>query len=202
MNEATNELDSGTFGEFNWGGVTIDLDRIPTKVQGFLMSRGIIHKLGNEVAASVGKLKADYKPKEEGDEFDEEAALKDLREKMAQKILEGTIGLRIGGPRGDTIENIAFELAMKQAENTLAPKGYWPKADRKNNIKAEDATVEFNGRAMTREELADVVFEKYKDKFMEEAKVEHKARMDKVKLAKANAVKPVSKVEESLDDLI
>jgi hypothetical protein len=194
--------DEKVFGEFDWGGVKIDLDRIPVKVQGFLMSRGIIHKLGNEVAASVGKLKADYKPTETEPEFDEESVTKELREKMAQKILEGTIGLRIGGPRGDTIENIAYELAMKQAENTLAPKGYWPKADKKAGIKAEDATVEFNGRAMTREELADVVFEKYKEKFMEEARAEHKARMDKAKLAKANAVKPVSKVEKSIEDLL
>jgi hypothetical protein len=202
MDQVANNEVAGTFGEFDWGGVKINLDKIPSKIQGYLMSRGIIHKLGNEVAASIGKLKADFKPKEEGDEFDEEAALKELREKMAQRIIEGTIGTRITGPRGDAIEDIAYELAMKQAENTLAPKGYWPKADRKKNIKAEEATVDFNGRLMTRQDLADVVYEKYKDKFMEEARVEYDARKEKLKLAKANAVKQVEKVEESLDDLL
>jgi len=55
---------------------------------------------------------------------------------------------------------------------------------------------------MTRDDLTDMVFEKYKDKFLEEAKVEHAKRMEKAKLAKANAVKTVPVVAESLDSLI
>jgi hypothetical protein len=191
-----------TYGNFAWGGVEIDLDAIPTEVQKGLMQRTIVHKLGNEVAAALVKVRE--KDKKEGDEFDEEyeAVTQDLREQMVKKILDGTVGLRIGGPRGNTIENIAFELAMKQAEATLAPKGYWPKADRKNGVKAEDATIEFAGRAMNREELTEMVLEKYKDKFLADAKEEHARRMEKAKLAKANSVKPVAQVKESVDDLI
>jgi hypothetical protein len=190
------------YGNFAWGGVEIDLDAIPDDVKAGLMKRTIVHKLGNEVAAQVVKQRE--KDKKEGDEFDEEyeTVTADLREKMLQKILDGTVGLRIGGPRGNTIENIAFELAMKQAETTLAPKGYWPKADRKNGIKAEDATIEFAGRAMTRDDLAEMVFEKYKDQLLEDAKAEHARRMEKAKLAKANSVKPVAQVEATVDDLI
>jgi hypothetical protein len=185
------------YGEFSWGGVTLDLDAIPVDTFVGLAKQGIIHKLGNEVAAGLVKVK-----EKAGEDFDEEAAKVELREAMVKKILDGTIGLRIGGPRGNTIENIAFELAMKQAEATLAPKGYWPKADRKNGVKAEEATVEFGGRAMTREEIADTVLERYRDTLMEAAKVEHAARMERAKAAKANAVKPVGAVQESLDDLI
>ena len=190
------------YGNFAWGGVEIDVDSIPEAVRGALIQRTIVHKLGNEVAAAVVKLKEGFKPKEEGEEFDDESATQELREKMVAKILDGTIGLRIGGPRGNTIENIAWELAEKQAEATLAPKGYWPKADRKNGVKAEDATIEFAGQSMNREMLTDMVYEKYKDKFLGEAKEEHARRIEKAKLAKQNAVKAVSVVTESLDALI
>jgi hypothetical protein len=190
------------YGEFSWGGASVDLDAIPLEVRAVLMKRTIKHIWGNEVAAQVVKLRE--KDDKKGEEYDEEyepVAL-DLREKMTAKLLDGSIGLRIGGPRGNTIENIAYELAMKQAEATLAPKGYWPKADRKAGVKAEEATVEFAGRAMTREDLADMVFEKYRDALMESAKVEHAKRAEKAKLAKANAVKPVGTVQESIDNLI
>ena len=96
--------------------------------------------------------------------------------------------------------------APKQAELTLGPKGYWPKGDRKAGIKPEEATITFANEEMTREDLARMVLEKYKDKFMEEAKVEHAKRMEKAKLAKANAVKPVANVDQSaasvLDELL
>jgi len=194
-------------GVFEWGGVEIDLAAIPSNVFVGLAKQGIIHKLGNEVAANMVKVKE--KAEKDGEVWDDE--LKDsksieLRKAMVQRILDGTIGLRIGGPRGTTIENIAMELAAKEAEAKLAPKGYWPKADRKNGIKAEDAQIEFVGRMMTREDLTDMVYQKYSERFLAEAKVEHEKRMEKAKLAKANAVPQVKAVEktaeEALADLI
>lgn len=190
------------FGNFEWGGVEIDFDKVPEKVQAFLMQKGFIHKAGNEVAAAIVKQRTDFKPTEDAPEFDEDAASLELRKKLVDRLLDGTIATRIAGPRGNTIENIAWELAMKQAEATLAPKGLWPKADRKNGVKAEDATIEFAGKAMTRDELTDVVFEKYKDKLLEDAKEEHAKRAEKAKLAKQNAVKAVGKVDQSIDALI
>jgi hypothetical protein len=183
-------------------GVEIDLDAIPDQVKKGLMVTTLKHKLSNEVSANVIKLRE--KATETNDEsFDEEAVTAELREKMVARILDGSIVLRIsGGPRGSTLENIAWELAMKQAEATLAPKGYWPKADKKAGVKAEDATINFGGRDMTRDDLTDTVFNKYKDRFMKEAEVEHAARMEKAKLAKANKVTTVAVVAESLDALI
>jgi len=195
--------DSALMGDFTWGNVSINLDNIPQNVFVGLAKQGIIHKLGNEVAAGLVKVKEKFE--KEGGTWDEDVKEEksiELRQQMVQKILEGTIGLRIGGPRGTTIENIAFELAMKEAEAKLAPKGYWPKADRKNGIKAEDAQIEFGGRQMTRDDLAEMVFDKYHDRFMKAAEDEHKARVEKAKLAKANQVKPVASVDKSAEDVL
>jgi hypothetical protein len=202
MDTQTNTTDMG---DFTWGGVEINLDAIPRDTFVGLAKQGIIHKLGNEVAAGLVKVKEKDLKEHEGEaeyEFDEDAAKVQLREAMVKKILDGTIGLRIGGPRGSTIENIAFELAMKEAEAKLAPKGYWPKADRKNGIKAEEASIEFGGRQMTRDDLADMVFTKYHDRFMSEATAEHAKRMERAKLAKANQVKQVASVDKSAEEVL
>jgi hypothetical protein len=191
------------FGVYKFAeGVEIDLDAIPFETQVNLMKTTLRHKLGNEVDAAVIKIR--QKDEKMGDEFKEEYEPITLakQQEMVKKILDGTLGIRVGGPRGSTIENIAWELAEKQAEASLAPKGYWPKADRKAGIKAEDATIEFAGRAMNREDLTDMVYEKYKEKFLEEARVEHARRMEKAKLAKMNAGKAVAAVETSVDELI
>lgn len=202
MDTQTNTTDMG---DFTWGGVEINLDAIPRDTFVGLAKQGIIHKLGNEVAAGLVKVKEKDLKEHEGEaeyEFDEDAAKVQLREAMVKKILDGTIGLRIGGPRGSTIENIAFELAMKEAEAKLAPKGYWPKGDRKNGIKAEEASIEFGGRQMTRDDLADMVFTKYHDRFMSEATAEHAKRMERAKLAKANQVKQVASVDKSAEEVL
>jgi hypothetical protein len=201
----TTVSDSALMGVFRWGDVDIDLDAIPNETFVGLAKQGIIHKLGNEVAASLVKVKEKAEKEHEGEaewEFDEDGAKIELREQMVKKILDGTVGLRIGGPRGSTIENIAQELAYKEAEAKLAPKGYWPKADRKNGIKAEDAKIEFVGRMMTREDLADMVYNKYAERFLAEAAVEHAKRMEKAKLAKANAVAPVKAVAQTAEDAL
>jgi hypothetical protein len=203
LNDTTsaNALEMGVF---SWGGVDVDLDSIPRETFVGLAKQGIIHKLGNEVAAGLVKVKEKAEKEHEGEvgwEFDEDASKVELRKVMVQKILDGTIGLRIGGPRGTTLENIAYELAYKEAEAKLAPKGYWPKANRAKGIKAEDATIIFGEREMTRENLADMYLNKYSERFKAEAEAEHKARIDRAKAAKLNAVKPMAKVEESVEDI-
>jgi hypothetical protein len=199
----TNLNTSTSMGVFAWGNVEIDLDAIPNNVFVGLAKQGIIHKLGNEVAANLVKVKE--KIEKDGGVFDDDVKEEksiELRKQMVQKILDGTIGLRIGGPRGTTIENIAQELAYKEAEAKLAPKGYWPKADRKNGVSAEDARIDFGGNSMTRQDLADMVYNKYEARFLEEAKVEHAKRMERAKAAKANAVKQVTAVEKSAEDAL
>jgi hypothetical protein len=200
-NVSAEALNMGVFG---WGGVEIDLDAIPRDTFVGLAKQGIIHKLGNEVAAGLIKVKEKAEKEHEGEEdwkFDEEAGKVELRQAMVQKILDGTIGLRIGGPRGTTLELIAYELAYKEAEAKLAPKGYWPKPNRAKGIKAEEATIDFGGREMTRENLADMYLNKYQERFKAAAELEHKARMDRAKAAKLNAVKPVDKVDEKVEDI-
>jgi hypothetical protein len=200
MDATTNTIEP--LGTHPWGEYNLDMDALPQKVKVSFILRTFAHKMSNEVSAAVLKIRE--KDGKTADEYDAEYAdvTKAKQDEMFDKIMKGEVGLRVGGPRGDTIENIALELAAKQAEATLSPKGYWPKADRKRGIKAEDATVEFHGRVMTREEITEVYFAKYKEKFLEEAKAVHAERMEKAKLAKQNAVKSVSTVAESLDDLI
>jgi hypothetical protein len=188
------------YGSYTFGGQTLNIDEIPEAVRLSWIQKAINHKLSNEVVSAALKVK-----EKEGDAYDDEATTEELRKKMVDRIMSGNISLFVGGPRGSTVENIAWELAQKEAEAKLAPKGYWPKLDKEDKklgVKIEDKTIEFNGIPMTREELTDMVFEKYKPRFMEEAKVEYDKRVEKAKLAKQNAVKTVSKVEESVEDLI
>jgi len=194
-----------SLGTYECGGLEVDLDRFPPAVVIGFVRRTIAHKLGNEVASAIIRVKDKYAVDNGGatmPEEDVDAEVMRMREAMVAKFYDGTVGLRVGGPRGSTIENIAFELAMKQAQETLEPKGAWPKPDKKNGVKAEDATVVFAGEPHTREMLADLVLDKYRDQLMAKAKVVHEERMEKAKAAKAAAVPVKAKVEESAADLL
>ena len=98
------------------------------------------------------------------------------------------------------MENIAFEIAYKRAQATLSPKGFWPEANRKLGIKADEATVLFGGVAMTRDEIAAKMLEKYRADILAEAEAVRAER-----LAKAKSPGPklrIEKVEEDLSNLI
>ncbi len=198
------------FGTFTWGGLEIDLDAIPDAVKVGLMQRTLAHKLGNEVAAQVfkEKEKALAKAKANGhgddvtienvlDDDEEEQVTADFRRVMLDRILDGTVGLRVVGPRGSVLETIAFELAFAEAKAKLTPKGYWPEADRKAGVKAEDAVVEFAGGPKTREMLAELSFEKHKERFLESARKVRDERLQKQKAAKAAKEAAKGKVSAS-----
>ena len=188
------------FEGFEWGGVTIDLARFPIEVAVNAIKRTVAHKLGNEVAADVVKEKE--KAAKDGRELDEdeiEALTLAKRETMLERFYAGTIGLRTGGARGNALESVAFELAAKEAQAILAPKGAWPMPDKKAGVSAEDAVVELGGEFLNREQLTQIRFEKHKDRLMEEAapilaerRAKAKANKEAKDAAKANA-KPVSK---------
>ena len=174
------------FEPFEWGGVTIDLAKLPLAVAVNAIKRTVSHKLGNEVAADLVKEKE--KAAKDGLELDDEeieALTLAKREAMLQRFYDGTIGLRTGGARGSTLENIAFELASKEAQAVLEPKGLWPKGDKKAGIAAEDAVVELAGELLNREALANIRLDKHRDRLMEDAKVELDVRRAKAKEAKA-----------------
>lgn len=197
------------FGTFTWGNTVIDKDMLPIEVQSALMDKTLKHKLDNEVSSNVIRLReaAIEKAKKDGDEsFDAEefteSKTEELREVMKQKLYDGTIGLRIVGPRGSTIENIAMELAFKRAQAKLEPKGFWPKGNKKAGVSDDDAVVELQGQVVNREQIAQTFFEMFKDELMDAAKVEHAARMERVKANKANKVPVKAKGEESLADLL
>jgi len=60
------------------------------------------------------------------------------------------------------IEELALILAFDEARKQLQPKNYWPTDE-------PDATIEFAGRQLTQEDLADLVFNKHQDLFLAEA---------------------------------
>jgi hypothetical protein len=60
------------------------------------------------------------------------------------------------------IEDLAIILSWDEARKQLQPSGYWPSDE-------PDATIEFAGRQLTQEDLADLVFNKHADLFLVEA---------------------------------
>jgi hypothetical protein len=58
-------------------------------------------------------------------------------------------------------EQLALLLSFDEARKQLEPKGYWPPD--------ADGTIEFAGRQLTREDLAELVFNKHQDLFLTEA---------------------------------
>lgn len=190
-----------SYGTYTYGKTTVDMDRLPELIQKNFIQRTIGHKLGNEVNSAL--LREREKAEKEGREVDEDEIVERLRNEMVEKFYAGTIGIRVTGPRGTTLENIAFELAGEAARKLLEPKGLWPMPNRKLGIKAEDATAIFGGEPRTREEITDMMLEKYRDRFMGEAKAEQERRVAEAK-ARKEAKVPVKAegTSESLEDVL
>ena len=60
------------------------------------------------------------------------------------------------------IEDLALILALDEARKKLQPRNYWPTDE-------PGASISFAGRELSQEDLADLVFTKYKDLFLAEA---------------------------------
>ena len=60
------------------------------------------------------------------------------------------------------IEDLAMILAFDEARKMLEPKNYWPTDE-------DGAMVAFAGRALTQDDLADMVFYKHQDALLAEA---------------------------------
>lgn len=192
------------YGSFEYAGYVFDRDAIPENTRGGLLGSAIGHKMTNEVSSNVIRLRkvAEEAAKKAGDDFDEEefteSKTKELRDAMHRKIMDGTVGIRISGPRGTTLENIALELASKAAEAKLAPIGAWPPNATKDN---PEPVVDFDGTILNRQQLAEMFLEKHRDSLMAQAVTEHAARVEKAKLAKANKANRQTKVAISINDL-
>ena len=168
------------FGTIEWGGVSIDLDAVPVAVLKNAIVRTVAHKLGNEVAAAVIKERG----KAEDDNAEaREARTLELREAMVSRFLDGSIGLTSPGTRGNALEAIAFELAGREAQAVLAPKGLWPTGNRAKGIAAADAVVELGGELLNREALTQIRFDKNRDRLLAEAAPILEERKQKAKEA-------------------
>ena len=199
-----------------FGAHSVDLDQVPADIVKAFFARTFAHKLGNEVAAQIVRKAETFAKEHGGDEPDDDtvdAWTNEARDQMVARILDGTISTRVsGGPRGNVLENIAWELAQamtikKLKTDRIASKlpSLWPEARRAKDgveaIKAEDATVKFAGRDMTRDELVEITFNKYRDQLMDEAKIVRDERNAKAKANKAAPSRSDS-VEDDASDLL
>jgi hypothetical protein len=106
---------------------SFDLNALPAASIRALVSRGLSHVLGNEVASKVSGLKA--KAEAAGEALSAEfieAHSQAFRAEKIQQIMEGTLGtVRVSsGPRGDAIGTIARDLAIKECKAIFAQRGW------------------------------------------------------------------------------
>jgi hypothetical protein len=200
-------LHDPVYGMYDAGsGVTIDLDRFASLYPqsfGNAARRGLAHKFSNEIASTVTSAKEKHKAINgvEMDDEEVERLFESKRSEMAQALLNGDLQISApGAPRGSGLENLAFEIAFKRAKEKLEPQGFWPQENRKLGIKADEATVNFAGSIMKREEIAQAFLNKYREEIEAEAKVLREQRIAEAK-AKSPKVRKDS-AEADLSDLI
>lgn len=185
-------------------GQEIDVLALPDTSIRAMLSRGLTHFFGSEVASRV-KAKADKfaeDNKETGGKLDESeiAALKsEVLADFVAKLAEGTVGVRAVGVTVDPVESVVARLARKGVETIL----------RSNGIKVpkKDQPVTFaNGATKT---MADMIAahmvatnkqtgKVYGDEYRKEAEAEVKKQAKAKALAEANAAAAPSKTADDL----
>lgn len=147
--------------ELKYGNITIDSADLPESTVNALMSRGFAHILGNEVASKVTA----WKKSEDGvnaDADEVKAYTEAARNTMLQKLKDGTLGVRVGGPRGTALDTIIRQVAIERLKaNFAAAKVKFP-ANNKD-------TVNIGGKQMNRTAIIEAHIEKYRDVIEAEA---------------------------------
>jgi hypothetical protein len=166
--------------ELSYGEITIDSSTLPEVSVKALLQRGLAHYLGNEQASKVaGKFPA---PTNGEAPASDEAKAQFKAECVAaavKALAEGTVGTRVGGPRGTAEDTIVRQLAEKEVRDILK--------HNKLTMPTGDKVVEFaNGTKLTRQELIDRRIANHGERLRQEAKKEM-ARRER-EAAKAGSV--------------
>jgi len=153
---------------FKWGDQEINPADIPTHNLFALTQQGLNHKRGNEVsAARVAWLKS-----EEGAQATEEDVTKWVAAKQAEmleKILHGALGVRVSaGPRVSGIDALKRTIAVERIK--AAFKSHSAKTGKKLSLPTGDETIDYMGKAMTREDLIAAMLNKQATAIEAEAK--------------------------------
>lgn len=103
---------------------------LPAATIGALLSRGISHYFGNELAARVSGAKAAFRKIEGSDELgpemsdDEVAKVRETKfAEFLDKLVSGTVGVRAPGITVDPIEKIVQRIAKQEVSNILKTAG-------------------------------------------------------------------------------
>lgn len=152
-----------------YGTATVEFDSLPAVSQRALAQRGLAHFLGNEQASKVA---GHFEGKEPTD--DEKAAYKaECVAKALQALIDGTVGTRIGTPRGTQIETIMRRIAEAQVRAVLKGNGI--------TMPSGDKVVKLGDQEFTRAQLITRRLEN--PKFSESIRKEAEAEMKRVEKA-------------------
>lgn len=185
-------------------GRTIDITALPDASIKAMLSRGLTHFFGSEVASRVkaraDKFAEDHKAdgtKWGDDEIAQEKAT--VIGEFLTKLLEGQVGVRAVGITVDPVETIIARLARKSVEDTLRANGI--------KVPKKDEPVTFpNGTTKT---MADMVAARlvatnkasgkvYGDEFRKEAELQVKKQAKAKADAEANAAQAANKTADEL----
>ncbi len=175
--------------------ISIPVADIPEVSRFSLMQQAFGHKIGNEAAATVSaKIQAflgdakdstDLKAWREANREMVDAWTSEARAGIIQKIMNGTLGIREGGPRKDPVEVEVAALGLNELVQSKVLK---------RSGKNDDVITFPNGATMARGELLKRYVAKHGDRLTPEAAKIVRARQNAEKKAEAPSV-------TSLEDL-
>lgn len=158
--------------ELKYGNLVADISNLPEVSRVALMQRGFTHILGNEVASKV----AAWKKTEDGSTADEAAIARktaNYQDEALEKILDGKLGIRAGGPRGTAIETVMRVIAIAELKANFKKAGAkWPEK--------ADSTIKVRDRVLTRTALVGEYMSKHGARLKSDAEARASAEASQV----------------------
>ena len=161
-----------------------DIGALPEASVKALLSRGLNHVLGNEVASKVTGFKTVGEGQPEHTEAEIEAFKVTARQKAIDAILAGTLGVRAAGVTVDPVEAAMERITRDEITTTLSANKYkWSKS-----VKGEDRTVALPDVKFTMDELVERRLAKHGDRIRAAAEKAVKAKQRKLEEAAKTGV--------------
>ncbi len=151
-----------------YGTFKIDPATLPEVSVNALLRRGVAHYLGNEQASKLASwVEAEEKAGRKPGDAEKAVAKHDFQTAAIEALTKGTIGTRVGGPRGTAIDTVIRGLAKDEVKAVLKHNGL--------TFPTGEKVVEFaDGTKLTGSELIDRRIAKHGDRLRKEAEAEMK----------------------------
>lgn len=167
-----------TLSTITYGAYTIDPAALSEKTLQALLSRAVAHVLGNEAASTVtGKIKAelgesatrdDVKAYRETHTAQVDAWTREAQDAKHTAILGGTLGDRVGTPRGTALDTVIRAVAWEEVSAIMTKNGLkFPKAVKGSDESPKIVTPD---GSFTKAELIARRVAKHTDRITKEAK--------------------------------